>query len=201
MKRRFKYMFSGFLLSFIFPLVLMGGEKAPMFFDVDEVHSFILFKVSHLGFSNTYGRFTKVSGTIELNEEKIEKSKVSLKISTDSIHTHNQRRDKHLKGPDFFNVKQFPEIIFTSKSLSKMGKKYKLTGVLTLHGQSKEVTGELELMRTGKGPGGKLRTGGEARLLIDRKDFKMKYMAGKNGIGEKVEIIASIEGIQKEIKK
>ena len=201
MKSLLSYVVSVFLLSFMFPLVGMGAKaaKAPMIFGVDEVHSFILFKASHLGFSNSYGRFTQVSGTIELNQDNIEKSKIQIKIPAKSLDTYNKKRDKHLRGPDYFNVKQFPEITFVSKSLSRAGKKYKLTGVLSLHGQSKEITGDLELMRTGKDPWGKVRTGGEIHFVINRKDFGMSYMSENDG--GKVEIIASVEGIQKEAKK
>lgn len=180
-----------------FPLTVVEAKESPTIFHVDESHSFVLFKVSHLGFSNSYGRFTKVSGHIELDEKNIENSKVTIEIPVASLDTHNQKRDKHLKGPDFFNAKQFPKITFTSKSLSKNGKKYKLTGTLSMHGESKEITGELELMRTGKDSWGAVRTGGEVRFVINRKDFKMNYMTGKNAIGEEVEIIASIEGIKK----
>ena len=194
------------ILCIMIPLMAVevsatGVKKAPVVFQVDEVHSFVLFKVSHLGFSNTYGRFIKVSGTIEMDEKNIEKSKVTIKIPVSSLHTHNAKRDKHLRGPDFFNAKQFPEITFVSRILVKKGKKYKLTGTLNLRGQSKEIVGELELMRMGKDPWGTIRTGGEARFIINRKDFKMDYMTGNNGIGEEVEIIASIEGIKKESKK
>ena len=184
------------LLSLFFPLVV-GAKSSPTIFKIDEVHSFVLFKVSHLGFSNSYGRFTQVSGQIELDEKNIENSKVNIEILVASLDTQNSKRDKHLRGPDFFNFKQFPRVTFKSKSLSKSGKKYKLVGILSLHGESKEISGELELMRTGKDPWGTLRTGGEARFVINRKDFKMNYMTGKNSIGEDVEIIASIEGIKK----
>lgn len=190
-----------FLFSFIFPFIVIAAKAPLATFDIDVVHSFVLFKVSHLGFSNSYGRFTQVSGRIELDEKNIENSKVNIEIPVASLDTQNAKRDKHLRGPDFFNAKQFPTITFRSQSLSKVGKKYKLIGTLNMHGVSKEITGNLELMRTGEDPWGATRTGGEVRFMIDRRDFKMNYMTGENAIGEKVEIIASIEGIKKGIKK
>ena len=190
-----------FLLSFMVSFSAMAKKDSLTVFEVDAVHSFVLFKVSHLGFSNTYGRFKTVSGQIELDKKKVENSKLTMEIQVSSLNTEDAKRDKHLRGPDFFNVKQFPKITFKSTKITPSGSQYKITGMLNMRGQSKEITGDLELMRTGKDPWGAIRTGGEARFLIDRKDFNMKYMSGENGIGEKVEIIASIEGIQKGSKK
>lgn len=165
-------------------------------YDIDAVHTFVLFKVNHLGFSNSYGRFREVSGQILIDEDKAENSSVNVTIKAASLNTDDAKRDEHLRGADFFNVKQFPEVKFTSKSVKKAaGNLYKIEGELELMGIKKNVSFDFKRQRTGKDPWGSTRTGGDFSFKIKRSDFKMEYM--KEGIGDEIEIIASVEGIKK----
>lgn len=87
-----------------------------------------------MGVSN--GRFNKVTGNFTWDGAKPEASTIDVKIESDSIDSNNKGRDTHLKGPDFFNVKEYPEISFTAKNLAKTGADWTLTGDLTLLGKS-----------------------------------------------------------------
>lgn len=166
-------------------------------YEIDPVHSFVLFKVNHLGFSETYGRFTDVKGHFKVDEAKPEKSSLNVEITTNSVNTHNKQRDKHLKGPDFFNSKIYKNINFVSQSVKKKGDNvYQITGELSLHGKKKSITIDFHRQRTGKDPWGKFRTGGEAKFKIKRSEFGMSYMQGENSIGDEVELIVSIEGFR-----
>jgi polyisoprenoid-binding protein YceI len=119
-----------------------------------------------------------------------------MEVKIDSIDTANGDRDKHLKGPDFFNAKEFPTMAFKAKSMKAADEKtYEVTGDLTIHGVTKEVTVKLERLGTGKDPrSGKPRTGWETTFRINRSDFGMKF--GIPAIGDEVLITVAVEGVQ-----
>jgi polyisoprenoid-binding protein YceI len=162
-------------------------------YTVDAVHSSVVYRVKHLGVSYAYGRFNKIEGTFAVDAADPTKSKLEFTIKTDSIDTGNQGRDGHLKGPDFFNARQFPNITFKSKSVAAAGKDtYEVTGDLTLHGVTKEVT--LKIENTGSGPGargGKV-AGLHSEFTIKRSDFGMSNMVGP--VADEVTVLVSVEG-------
>lgn len=164
-------------------------------FRVDPVHSTVLAKILHLNVGNSYARFNEIDGTIKINESNPESSSLDFTIKADSVDTNNEKRDQHLKGPDFFNAKQFPVITFKSTSVKKVDdKEFEVTGDLTLKGVTKPVTVELDFIGRGKGMQGEERAGGEATFKIKRSDFGMDYMQGP--LGDEVDIIVSVEGIK-----
>ncbi len=166
-------------------------------YKIDPAHTAIIFKVSHLGFSNTYGMFPDVDGSFVLDEAKPEKSSVELKIKVDALSTHNEKRDQHLKGPDFFGTKTNKLITFKSTSIKPDGKnKFKMTGDMTLNGITKPVTFDMTRNRTGQDPWGGTRTGFDGTAKLKRSDFKMNFMSGENAIGDDVDVIISAEGIK-----
>ena len=159
---------------------------------VDPVHSTLLFKVKHFGAGNFYGRFNDISGTFTLDPKDPGKSTVEVQVKADSIDTANEKRNQHLKGPDFFNVKQFPLISFKGKTVKKTSDSaYEATGDLTLHGVTKEVKIRVEHVGSGKDPQGTQRAGFEATFKLKRSDFGMNFMVGP--LGDEVQIIASLE--------
>ena len=112
----------------------------------DPAHSTIAFNVRHF-FGAAKGRFTKFNGTIDVDLEHPEKSSVSAAIQTASLDTSNAKRDEHLRGPDFFNVSKFPEIIFKSRSVKQTGSKTgDITGSLTMHGVTREIVLHAQLI-------------------------------------------------------
>lgn len=158
---------------------------------IDGVHSSVIFKVRHAGISNFYGRFNKIAGTFEINERTPKRSSVSLEVWTGSVDTADSKRDKHLKGPDFFNVLQFPKMTFKSKSVKKTGDGlYGITGALQLHGVSKEITVTAKFIGTAT-KRGTTKCGYEIKFSIKRSEFGMKY--GIPSIGDKVDITVAIE--------
>lgn len=162
-------------------------------FTVDAVHSAVIYRIKHLNTSWHYGRFNDVSGTFNIAEG----GSIDVTIKTESIDSGNGKRDTHLKGPDFFSAKEFPEITFKSSSIKKTSETaFEATGQLTLHGVTKDVTAQIE--KAGEGPGmsgkGKIQ-GFEAKFAIKRSDYGMAFMVGQ--IGDDVNLIASFEGAQK----
>jgi polyisoprenoid-binding protein YceI len=165
---------------------------------LDPAHSNAQFSVRHLGISNVQGEFTKVTGTVTLDEQDISKSTVSASIDVNSLDTRVQHRDDDLKSDHFFDVAKFPTITFQSTKIVRTGEgTAKMTGNLTLHGVTKEVTFDvtgpskvIQVMGT--------RRGASATTKINRQDFGMVYMTndipgGDEMIGDTVTITLDIE--------
>jgi polyisoprenoid-binding protein YceI len=161
-------------------------------FAVDPVHSSVLFRVKHMNASFAYGRFNQVSGKFVLDEQDPAKSSFDLTITAESLDTANAKRDQHLKGPDFFNARQFPAITFKSKSVSKARGGYVASGDLTFRGVTRPVDVTVTASGTGKGMKGETLAGVEATMDLKRSDFGMTYMVGP--IGDEVRVTASLEG-------
>ena len=162
---------------------------------VDSVHSATLFKVKHFNAGNFYGQFLSMNGAFDWDASKPSAANISISVKTASVFTGNRKRDEHLKGPDFFNAKQFPELSFQSTKVTSLGgKKYKVDGKLSLHGVTRAVTATFVHTGTGKGMKGEVREGFEATLKIKRSDYGMKFMLG--AIGDEVAITIAIEGIR-----
>ena len=170
---------------------------------IDPDHSNIGFKVRHLMVSNVKGSFDKHTGTVEINDKDITKSKVEVSIDTNSINTNVQKRDDHLRSADFFNVAKFPTMTFVSKKIAQAGKdKLKVTGDLTLHGVTKEVVLDVEgPSKESKDPWGSLRKGATATTKINRKDFGLVWNkaleTGGVAVGDEITITLEIEMIKK----
>ena len=167
---------------------------------IDSAHTSVIFGASHMGFSYTYGRFNKVIGGYELDPGNPEAAQFNMTIDAASIDTNNPKRDEHLKSPDFFNVKQFPEITFQSTGVKveegEKGPIYNVTGNLTIHGETREITLPLQLLKQGPGMGGEVRSGFLCQSAIKRSEFGMTNMIP--GIGDEVAITVSFEGVRQD---
>ena len=171
--------------------------------EIDPSHSSTQFAIRHLMVSTVRGEFGKVSGTVTLDESDPMKSVIEATIATDSINTRVEKRDNHLKGPDFFDVEKYPTITFKSKKIEAAGEgKFTVAGDLTMHGVTKEVILNVAgTTKPVKDPAGKLRLGGSATTTINRKDFGFSYNrvleTGGVLVGDEVNITIDVELIQK----
>jgi len=128
--------------------LVVGGSSALAneIFRFNPAHSTIAFKVRHL-LGTAKGRFTKFSGTIEVDREHPEKSSVVATIQTASIDTAIAKRDEHLRGADFFNVQEFPEITFKSRHVKQTGPNNgDIMRDLTMHGVTRTITLHVQLL-------------------------------------------------------
>ena len=147
-------------------------------------------------FGLSIGRFNEISGSYTIDEEAPKNSKVTVEIEAASIDTQDAKRDQHLRGPDFFDAKQFPKIKFESTSVKLVdakAKKYAVTGMLSLHGKQKEATIQLELVGekdTGRG----YRSGYYGTFSLQRSDFGITHMLG--GLSDNVDVTVSFEGLR-----
>ncbi|MCF8470064.1 MAG: YceI family protein [Parvibaculum sp.] len=163
-------------------------------YQIDTSHTYVGFEVNHLGFSTTYGRFNDVSGTIELDEADPEKSSVDVKIVPASIDTGHEKRDEHVRGPDFLDVETYPAMSFKSTRIERTGETTgKITGDLTMHGVTKPVTLDATLNSMGAYPMGENVTaaGFSASATIKRSDFGMDKWTPM--IGDEIPVTISLE--------
>lgn len=185
------------------PLMLPETSNAPAAvstnvaasYEVDTVHSSVLFKCTHLNVSNFYGRFNDFSGAIAYDPAKPEASSIAVEIKTESVDTHDEKRDMHLKSPDFLSAKEFPTATFKSKEVKKGADgKWSVTGDLTVRGVTKSVTCPFVVVGQAKTQMGE-RAGFEAHLTFQREDYGIKFMP--DGLGAEVTLIISLEGVAK----
>lgn len=178
-------------------------------FNVDPMHSSMVFMVNHLGYSNLFGRFTEFQGEFNFDPAKPLESKVKLVIKTDSVDTNERRlqaqggvrgRDEHLRSADFFNTKDFPTMAFESTKVeSADGKTGKLHGNFTMLGQTKQVVLDVTFNRMAPHPlpgYNKILTAGfSLRGTIKRSDWGMKTFVP--ALGDEITLYLEVEGAEK----
>jgi polyisoprenoid-binding protein YceI len=150
--------------------------------DIDPSHSSATFVVKHMMVTNVRGEFGKMKGTVEVDDKDVTKSKAQATIDTSSINTRDQKRDAHLKSPDFFDVQKYPEITFTSKT--------------------KEVTLDTDVNpKAVKDPMGNERRFATATTKINRKDYQLNWNkaleAGGMLVGDDVDITLDLSMIKR----
>lgn len=161
---------------------------------IDNTHTSVVFAVSHFGLSYTYGRFNQCEGKFSLKGAELMADGFEFTLNSDSIDTNNVERDKHLRGPDFFNTQEFPEIKFVTTKFVEVEGVYQVTGNLTMLGKTQSLTMPIRLVGIGKGPFGKQRAGYFTKFTVKRSDFGMDKMAGQ--IGDKISVTFSFEGVR-----
>lgn len=164
---------------------------------IDLSHSHVVFLIDHLGFSKMIGLFTDFGGTFSFDPGSVPASKLTVRIKTDSLQTQHAQRDKDLKGADWFNVTEFPEMTFAGTEFTKKDERMgTITGNLTLRGVTKPVTLNVTLNKVGQNPLDKMNSAGfSARGTFKRSDFGIKTFLGP--IGDDVDLIIEVEGKQK----
>jgi polyisoprenoid-binding protein YceI len=169
---------------------------------IDPAHSTAQFTVRHLAISNVTGSFTKVAGSVVLNEQDITQSQVLASIDVSSVDTRVEKRDQDLKSPNFFDVEKYPTIEFKSKRIVSSGGKLQLIGDLTIHGTTHEVTLDVDGPTPEiTDPWGNSRRGISATTAINRKDFNLTYnnllKTGEAAVGDNVKIQIDAEIVKK----
>ncbi len=191
-----------FTVSAIVLLASMSALAQTSNWNIDPAHSTAQFTVRHLGISNVTGNFTKVTGSVVLNDKDTTQSQVSASIDVSSVDTRVEARDKDLKSSDFFDVEKYPTIEFKSKRIVSGGGKLQLIGDLTIHGTTHEVTLEVDGPTPELAdPWGNLRRGISATTTINRKDFNLVYnhllKTGEAVVGDNVKIQIDAELVKK----
>ncbi len=171
---------------------------------VDKGHSEVGFQIGHLGLSKVRGRFKDFDGTIRVDPAKPETSSVEFSVKTASIDTDNEKRDEDLKtGAGLLEVEKYPSMTFKSSKIVTKGKDhYDVTGTLTLHGISKEITLPVTVIGPIKDPWGNQRVSFETNTTLNRKDYGISYHklldTGGLVVGDDVSVSITLEAVKKE---
>lgn len=171
---------------------------------VDPMHSEIQFKVKHLMITNVTGSFDKFDISVETENEDFMHSKISFSAAVDSISTGNEQRDAHLKGEDFFDAANHPEITFTATKYENVDNdgSYELLGDLTIKGVTQNVKLDVEFGGVVKDPYGNTKAGFSINGKIKRKDFGLTWNvvteAGGIAVSDEVRIMCEVQLIEQQ---
>jgi polyisoprenoid-binding protein YceI len=147
-----------------------------MTWQIDPAHSEIQFSARHMMISTVRGRFKRFSGTVEADEQNPTTAQVEVQIDAASIDTGDDKRDTHLRSPDFFNVEQYPYITFKSTNVEQRDATHgQLTGDLTIRDMTKPVILEVEYAGMANSPWGTISAGFSAHTRINRKDWGLNW--------------------------
>ncbi len=182
-------------------LLSVGGVSAEVSrWKIDHDHTTIEFQVKHMVVSKTKGKFLDYTGAVKMDPEAKEFKTIEAVIQTKSVFTDHEKRDEHLRSPDFFDVQTYPTMTYTMKSYKKTGDTYTALGDITIRGVTKEITLVGTFNGVAKDPWGNLRAGFSAEGTLNRKDFGMKFskMLDNGGlmVGDEVQIMLEVEVIQ-----
>ncbi|MDO5670612.1 MAG: YceI family protein [Corynebacterium sp.] len=163
---------------------------------LDTAHTTVSFVARHAMVTKVRGTFDEFEGSVVVDQENPAASVAKAVIKTASVNTQNADRDGHVRGADFFDVEQFPEMTFESTSFDIQGTSGTVTGDLTLKGITKPVTLDVEVFGVEEDPFGNTRVGFEASTKINRKDFGVDFQAplGSGGVLVSEQITIEIDG-------
>ncbi len=205
MKKKFTFLCS---LIFIFSLLLLapkisaqGSDNGSTEWSLDKAHTKIGFAATHMGISEVEGSFKEFDGSVTSMSDDFVGSKVQFTAQTTSVTTGNDKRDGHLKSPDFFDAENHPELKFSGE-IVKEGDDYFLVGDLTMRDVTKSEKFDLKYNGTVQGGKGPV-SGFKIQGMINRFDYNLKFDRALPGgdliVGKKVNITANIEiGAKKE---
>lgn len=177
-------------------VLLAAAALAAMEYAIDDDHSFALFRVQHMGAGFTWGRFDDISGELRYDPANPAQNRVRVVIRAASLSTGVPKMEEHLRSNDFFDVRQYPELTFVSRSFQRTDEgQYLVTGDLTICGRTRTIT--VPVTRTGMSTHAFNRRpviGFEGAFEINRRDFGITYGAPEV-IGDSVRIIIALEAL------
>jgi polyisoprenoid-binding protein YceI len=181
----------GLLAAFL----LSGGVVQAADFTIDPAHSFVRFKIQHLGYSWMWGGFNDLKGHFSYDAANPGDARIDLTVQTASVDTNHAERDKHLRSDDFLDVQKYPSATFKAAKFTSRGAGGTLEGELTLRGVTKPMVIEVEKIGEGPDPWGGYRAGFVGKTSLSRGDFGMSYDLGPKS--ESMDFELGIEGIRK----
>ena len=183
-----------FLCAAALTIIPLTSSLAADSYTIDPAHTFPNFTINHLGFSTMHGRFNKTSGKLTIDQAKGTGS-VDITIDAASIDTGFEKRNEHLRSPDFLNAAESPEITYKSTKVTINGDKATVEGNLTIMGTTKPVTLNVVRFKCGVHPMNKKDVCGfDATAMIKRSDFGVKY--GLPAIGDEMQLSFEVEAVK-----
>jgi polyisoprenoid-binding protein YceI len=187
-------MFKKYILLILLPLTVWASEEE---YIIDKSHFSIGFLVEHVEYAKTLGMFRDIDGSYihDVKNKKI--NDINIVINTDSVFTNDEKRDEHLKSPDFLHVDKYPEMVFKATDIKINNNETIINGNLTLLGITKPLVLTGKINKIGKYPfGGIIKPyvmGISAKGTIKRSDHAMMYAIKDNLVGDEIELIIEFE--------
>lgn len=177
----------------LLPVTAYAGAET---YRIDDSHSFANWRIRHVA-SKTSGTFSDIKGTLLLDREHLQNSKVDARISVLSVNSSHAKRDQHIKKEDYLDAYRFGEMTFVSSKVEATGvDEGILTGTLTLHGISKQISFPFKVLGFGMDPWGGYRAGVEAHTTLKASDYGFAWPLKPNPpVGDDIEITLLIEGV------
>ncbi|HVT59467.1 MAG TPA: YceI family protein [Thermoanaerobaculia bacterium] len=193
---RTKMLVQALAVTFLLPVLEKTMAAEPIAYKADPAHSYVGFAIRHF-LTDVNGRFTQFDGAIKYDPQNPSASSVQFTVQAASINTQVEDRDKHLRSPDFFDAQKFPTLSFTSTSVSaKDPKNIEVTGNLTIHGVTKQVTVPATYLGSLKTQMGE-RAGFKASFTINRMDYGVAWNRAIEGggamLGDDVTVTVNLE--------
>src|SRR6185437_16449633 len=190
MKKWISFLF--ITLSFFFTCIAYAADT----YTIDPNHSYVLWHISHFDFSYPSGKWMVTEGTLSLDKDKTQNSKVNVLIHVNDMITGIPELDKHLKEPLFFDTEKYPQATFVSDKVMLTGKdSAKVHGILTVHGVSKPIILNVKLNKMGISPiTNKETVGFTATTNLKRSDFGISTLLP--GLGDEVQINIEAEAFK-----
>jgi polyisoprenoid-binding protein YceI len=193
-----KKLFKLYALGAACILACSHAYAEPEAYRIDDSHSFANWTIRHVA-SKTTGTFSDIKGKILIDANDLTKSSVDAKINMLSVNSSHTKRDAHILKPEYLDVEKFAEMTFVSKKIEASSKtEGVMSGVLTMHGVSKEMTFPFKVLGFGTDPWGGYRAGFEAHTSLKASDFGFTWGTKKDApVGDDIEITLLIEGTRK----
>ncbi|MDJ0944751.1 MAG: YceI family protein [Kiloniellales bacterium] len=198
------------LMPWLAVVAVLGGgltpappaQAAAARYEIDPAHFSVGFLVHHIGYADTLGMFLEGSGSFTFDETAPAVSDIEVTIQADSVFTNHDRRDKHVKGGDFLDVDDHPEIRFVGREARQTGENTgEVTGDLTILGVTRPVTLQVTKNKIGDypfGAGPPYVVGVSVRGTVKRSEFGMTYAVENGWVGDEVELIIEFEAIRQD---
>jgi len=186
--------FKKYILLILLPLTVWASEEE---YIIDKSHFSIGFLVEHVGYAKTLGMFRDIDGSYVHDVKNKKINDINIVINTDSVFTNDEKRDEHLKSPDFLHVDKYPEMVFKATDIKISNNETIINGNLTLLGITKPLVLTGKINKIGKYPfGGIIKPyvmGISAKGTIKRSDHAMMYAIKDNLVGDEIELIIEFE--------
>jgi polyisoprenoid-binding protein YceI len=180
----------GVLAAFLIGTIGAAMPASAQTFNIDPVHSMVVFQINHFGVSNPMGVFHGPTGTITMGADG---PSMDVSVPVDKVDMGNEKWETHIKSADFFNAKEFPNLTFKSSSSKKTSDDtFDVTGDLTVHGVTKTITVSMTKSGQATNPMGKAAIGFDCTFKIKRSDYGITYGVGK-GVGDDVTLMINLE--------
>ncbi len=188
-------------LAAVCTAIALPAQAEPQRYELDPEHTTVAFMIQHLSYADTLGLFGEVSGGFTYDMETQELSDVTVTVSSDSLNTMNEPRDEHVQSRDFLAVEEYPTISFTADGGEPASETSgTVTGDVTILGETRPLTLEVELVGQGPYPFGHERfvLGISARGSLNRSDFGMTYGVDNGLVGDEVQLLIETEAMRME---